>query len=302
MKPTVRRRGSGDAAAPGSQGRPRKRFGQHFLVDAGVITRIADCVGGERGSRVVEIGGGRGALTAALVARGFALTVIEVDRDLAALLTARFPDVDVRVADALRFDFANCIEPGVRIVGNLPYNISTPLLLRLAPLHSILDMTFMLQAEVVDRIVAAPGSGDYGRLTVMLGYYCTAQPLFNVGSHAFRPQPRVQSRMVRLVPRPVPAPPALFADVVRAAFGGRRKMLRNGLAGLAPATALTAALAAADIDATRRPETLTVAEFARLAGALAACGVTASPARSPAHDGAATAALLEDDVKDGGTC
>jgi 16S rRNA (adenine1518-N6/adenine1519-N6)-dimethyltransferase len=258
------------AAGEGGPARARRRFGQHFLVDAAIVERIAAAIPGAAGARVIEIGGGRGALTTALVRRGFALTVLEVDRDLAALLRERFPGLDVRVADALRFDFAGC--GSTSVVGNLPYNISTPLLLALAPLGGaaggIRDMTFMLQAEVVDRIVAVPGAAEYGRLGVMLGYHCDAEVLFNVGTHAFRPRPRVQSKMLRLVPRGGPPPPPLFADVVRAAFSGRRKMLRNGLAGLADAPVLLAALSAAGIDPTRRPETLSVAEYVAVATAL----------------------------------
>lgn len=249
---------------------PRKRFGQHFLHDPGVIGRILDAIDPTPGERLVEVGPGEGALTLPLLARGARMTVIELDRDLAARLRAR-PEagamLEVVEGDALKVDLARLAAPGerLRLVGNLPYNISTPLLFRfIAQLALVSDMHFMLQREVVERMAAGPGSRSYGRLSVMLAAACRVEPLFDIGPGAFRPPPRVWSSVVRLEPWPEPPfpmpDPARFADVVRRAFGQRRKTLRNALSGLVD----EAALRAAGIDPGARAETLPPAAFARL--------------------------------------
>ncbi len=249
----------------------RKRFGQHFLHDPAVIRRIVAAVAPRPGEALVEIGPGRGAITGPLLAAAAALDVVEIDRDLAAGLRTAFgtePGFVLHVGDALEFDWAALATVRgrrLRLVGNLPYNISTPLLFRLlAARAAILDMHFMLQKEVVERIVAAPGSGSYGRLSVMLAPFLAATHLFDIGPGAFRPPPRVQSAIVRLVPRPSPPGWALapqFGQVVAAAFAQRRKTLRNALSGL-----LTAAdLRAAGIDPGARAETLAAEQFGALA-------------------------------------
>ncbi|MBX3702853.1 MAG: 16S rRNA (adenine(1518)-N(6)/adenine(1519)-N(6))-dimethyltransferase RsmA [Steroidobacteraceae bacterium] len=256
--------------------RARKRFGQHFLHDPGVIARIVAAIDPQPGERIVEIGPGTGALTLPLLARCGRLDAIELDRDLAQALPGRaagMGELRVHQADALEFDFAalQAGGPQLRVCGNLPYNISTPLLFRLLDARAaIADMHFMLQKEVVDRMVARPGGKTYGRLTVMLAAACRAEFLFRVGRGAFQPPPAVDSAVVRLVPHgqpPFPLPdPARFSRVVAAAFQMRRKTLRNSLRGLVD----PAAFEAAGIDAGRRPETLSAGEFARLAGQPAA--------------------------------
>jgi 16S rRNA (adenine1518-N6/adenine1519-N6)-dimethyltransferase len=251
--------------------RARKRFGQHFLHDPGVLRRIVEAIDPRPDERIVEIGPGRGALTLPLLERCGRLEVIEIDRDLAAHLpglAAGRGELVVHEADVLDVDFAALHGGGqrLRVCGNLPYNISTPLLFRLLESRAVIaDMHFMLQKEVVDRMVAPPGGKEYGRLTVMLAAACRAQALFRVGRGAFQPPPAVDSAVVRLVPHlgdPFPLPdPVRFARVVAAAFSKRRKTLRNSLRGLIDAQQI----AAAGIDAERRPETLAPAEFARLA-------------------------------------
>lgn len=251
--------------------RPRKRFGQHFLHDPSVIGRIADAVDPAPGAHLVEIGPGEGALTFPLLARGARLTVIELDRDLAATLAAR-PEaggtLTVVQADALKFPLAELAAPGerLRLVGNLPYNVSTPLLFRfIAQAGVIQDMHFMLQREVVERMAAPPGSKTYGRLSVMLAAACRVDALFDIGPGAFRPPPRVWSSVVRLAPwrePPFPLPdPARFAEVVRRAFGQRRKTLRNALSGLVDEEAIRAA----GYDPGVRAEMLPAEAFGRLA-------------------------------------
>ena len=252
--------------------RARRRFGQHFLHDPGVIARIVAAIDPRPGERLVEIGPGTGALTLPLLARCGRLEVIEIDRDLARELPRRAAgagELVVHRADALEFDFRalQAGGPRLRVCGNLPYNVSTPLLFHLlAAREAIADMHFMLQKEVVERIVARPGGKDYGRLTVMLAAACRAESLFRVGRGAFQPPPAVDSAVVRLVPHAGPpfplADPGRFARVVAAAFQMRRKTLRNSLRGLVD----EAGFGAAGIDAGRRPETLSPAEFGRLAG------------------------------------
>jgi 16S rRNA (adenine1518-N6/adenine1519-N6)-dimethyltransferase len=255
--------------------RPRKRFGQHFLHDRGVVARIVRAFDPRPGDFVVEIGPGEGVLTAELVGRVARLHAVELDRDLVATLAARFPPaaLTLHAADALAFDFAALADPGerLRVIGNLPYNVSTPLLFHLlAQAGAVQDMLFMLQKEVVDRLAAAPGGKDYGRLSVMVQARLAVEKLFEVGPGAFRPPPRVDSAVVRLTPHARPAVAiadgARFAQVVQAAFAQRRKTLRNSLRGLIAAETI----AALGIDPQRRAETLALAEFAALANTPAA--------------------------------
>jgi 16S rRNA (adenine1518-N6/adenine1519-N6)-dimethyltransferase len=253
----------------------RKRFGQHFLHDRQIVRRIIAAFSPRPGEAVVEIGPGQGVLTRALLPLVTRLHVVELDRDLVSRLQIEFgPDAKLMVhsADALEFDFSKLAPAGtkLRIIGNLPYNISTPLLFHLLEHAAIIqDMLFMLQKEVVDRLSAGPGEKNYGRLSVMIQSRCEVEGLFTVGSGAFRPAPKVDSAMVAL--RPYRAPPIsiadrqVFADVVRAAFAHRRKTLRNNLKDLLPVTLI----AASGIDPARRAETLSLAEFAALSNLLA---------------------------------
>ncbi len=252
--------------------RARRRFGQNFLVDRGVVARLVAAIGPHPDDHMVEIGPGLGALTEPLLERLAALDVVEIDRDLTAALANRFPPERVRIhqADALAFDFCT-LGPDLRVVGNLPYNISSPLLFHLAGMSDCLrDCHFMLQREVVDRIVAEPGGKVYGRLSVMLQYRFVAQRLLRVPAGAFRPAPKVESAFLRLVPhRPLPVAALderVFAEVVARSFGQRRKTLRNALRGLVEADEL----AALGIDPGRRAETLPVEAFVRIADRVAA--------------------------------
>lgn len=259
----------------------RKRFGQHFLHDRGVIDRIVAALAPDPADAVVEIGPGRGALTAPLLDILNALHVIEIDRDLAPVLSSelaahRSERLVIHQADALRFDYqglAGSLGTPLRVVGNLPYNISTPLLFALlAAAESIRDMLFMLQREVVDRLGAEPGTSHYGRLSVMVQQRARVERILRVGPGAFRPPPKVDSAVVRLTPLPReqrPAPvddPDTFERVVRSAFNQRRKTLRNALKGLATAETI----AASKLDPGQRPETVSIVGFARLANALSA--------------------------------
>jgi 16S rRNA (adenine1518-N6/adenine1519-N6)-dimethyltransferase len=256
--------------------RARKRFGQHFLHDPAIIERIVDAIGLQPGDAAVEIGPGRGALTDRLLKAAGQLDAIEIDRDLAALLRERYVAATaftLHETDALTFDWealARLRAARLRVIGNLPYNISTPLLFRLLEgVDTIRDMHFMLQKEVVDRIVAAPGTEAYGRLTVMLSARTTATRVLDVGAGAFRPVPRVASSVVRLMVRPVPAEWAgseLYGRVVGAAFGKRRKTLRNSLKDYLTASQIEAA----GIDPGARAETLSPLQFGALAQAAAA--------------------------------
>jgi len=252
--------------------RARKRFGQNFLVDARVIERIAAAIAPEPGQRIIEIGPGREALTAPLLESGADVAVVEIDRDLAAGLRRRHPGLEVIEADALTVDFA-ALGAGrpYRLVGNLPYNISTPLLFHLLSQRPApRDMHFMLQLEVVERLVAGPGDGAYGRLSLTCGALAEVAPLLRVGPEAFDPRPRVHSAFVRIVPRAEPrVPPALegaFSEVVTRAFGQRRKTLRNSLRGLLEPHDFEAA----DVDPGARAETLSLEDFLRLAARVGA--------------------------------
>lgn len=216
--------------------RPRRRFGQHFLESEAVLEHIADRLAYTAADRVLEIGPGEGALTQFLVAMTAAVTVVEIDRDLAAMLRRRFPTLHVIEADVLRFDFTPLLGTDLRIVGNLPYNISTPLLLRLFELlPRIHDLHFLLQKEVVERLAAVPGTKEWGRLALIAQYGADIEPLFDVGPEQFRPPPKVVSTFVRITPRAPRLPlrsREVFVDVLRAAFQQRRKTLRNALQSL----------------------------------------------------------------------
>ena len=251
--------------------RARKRFGQNFLTDAHYIERIVDAVAPHPGDNLVEIGPGLGALTHRLIARATRIAAIEIDRDLAARLRDTYgpEQLALHEGDALAFDYATLGE-SLRVVGNLPYNISSPLLFHLADFDSLVrDIHVMLQREVVARMAAAPGTSDYGRLSVMLQAKFNVARLFIIPPGAFQPAPKVDSAFVRLVPlgaaKPAIADPPLFARIVAAAFGQRRKTLRNALAALCDAGAMQGA----GIDPGARGETLSVADFVRLANALA---------------------------------
>ncbi len=254
----------------------RKRFGQHFLHDQTVIQRIVTAIHPRAGDHLVEIGPGRGALTRPLLAAVGALDVVELDRDLIPLLERQYAglgELRIHQADALRFDFTTLVKNGerLRIVGNLPYNISTPLLFHLlSQMQVIQDMHFMLQKEVVLRMVATPGGKDYGRLSVMLQYRCEMEKLFTVGAGAFSPPPKVESAIVRMTPRAQPAvrldDEATFARVVSAAFAQRRKTLRNSLKALLTEQQIRALGIAPDA----RAETLSLEAFAALSNAVTA--------------------------------
>ena len=251
---------------------PRRRFGQHFLHDPSVIGRILKHIEPRSGEEFLEIGPGRGALTGPLLDAGARVTAVEIDRDLASQLEDRFADRQLRIhrADALKFDIhsAKTGEP-LRLVGNLPYNISTPLLFHfLAYARDIRDMFIMVQKEVATRICAPPGGKDYGRLTVALAARCDTRMLFTIKPGAFSPPPRVQSAMVHIEPRPGRLEqvhnPRLFDQILRTAFSARRKQLGNALGQLVTAEELMSC----SIEPSRRPETLTPEQFVALANAL----------------------------------
>ena len=238
---------------PSSSHRPRKRFGQHFLHEQGVLARLVDAIQPAADDFMVEIGPGEGALTQRLQGTK-ALHLIELDRDLAARLKEQFPLAAVHSADALEFDFAQ-FPAGMRIVGNLPYNVSTPLLFHLARYApQVRDMHFMLQLEVVDRMVAAPSTPAYGRLSVSLQTKFRMKKLFKVAKGAFRPPPKVESAVVRMEPLDWQLP--IDEDLLRRAFSARRKTLRNALPEVD--------FEAAGIDPKLRPENLSPEDYARL--------------------------------------
>ena len=241
---------------PSSSHRPRKRFGQHFLHDPRVLARIVDSIDPQKDDCIVEIGPGEGALTRPLLEKVGKLEAIELDRDLAASLAAQFPPwrLTVHCADALEFDFAR-FPAGMRLAGNLPYNISTPLLFHLAQYaERVRDMHFMLQLEVVERMVAAHSTPEYGRLSVALQVRFQMKKLFKVARGAFRPPPKVESALVRLVP--LEHPLRVDEDLLRKAFSARRKTLKNALPGID--------FAALGIDPRLRPENLSPQDYARL--------------------------------------
>ena len=242
---------------PSSSHRPRKRFGQHFLHDRRVLGKIVEAIDPRKDERIVEIGPGEGALTRLLLERSPRLEAIELDRDLAAGLRHELPALKVHQADALTVDYA-AFAHGVRLVGNLPYNISTPLLFHLARYaERVRDMHFMLQLEVVERMVAAASTPAYGRLSVALQTRFRMRKLFTVSSGAFRPPPKVESAFVRLEPLADAVVPEELDGVLRRAFSARRKTLRNALAGVN--------FAALGIDAGLRPEDLSPRDYLRIA-------------------------------------
>ncbi|MBK8163679.1 MAG: 16S rRNA (adenine(1518)-N(6)/adenine(1519)-N(6))-dimethyltransferase RsmA [Gammaproteobacteria bacterium] len=259
---------------------PRKRFGQNFLQDQGAISKIVKVIGPRSGDHMIEIGPGRGAITVPLLSCGIELDVIELDRDLIQHLEQlKYPGnstLSIHNSDALDADICAMARNGrkLRVVGNLPYNISTPLLFRLIDqLGCIQDMHLMLQKEVVDRMAADPGNRQYGRLSVMVQYHCEVQQLFTIGPGAFIPQPKVDSSFVRLIPHAEPrvkvADYDAFSLLVKTAFAYRRKTLRNALKGLVTDDAFDAAA----VDPNLRAEQLHVEELARLSEKL-------TPARS----------------------
>jgi 16S rRNA (adenine1518-N6/adenine1519-N6)-dimethyltransferase len=247
----------------------RKRFGQHFLADGAVIDAIVRAIDPRPGQRLVEIGPGLGALTLPLLQRAGALTVIELDRDLARRWRD-VPGVEVVEADVLKVDFAALAAAGrpgpLRVVGNLPYNISTPVLFHLLDVADrIADQVFMLQKEVVARMAAAPGGRDFGRLSVMLQWRYEIEPLLEVPPSAFEPPPAVDSAVVRMVPvaEPALADATLLGELVTAAFSMRRKLLRHSLGRW-----LEARGASVPFDLQRRAEEVPVADYVALARAL----------------------------------
>jgi 16S rRNA (adenine1518-N6/adenine1519-N6)-dimethyltransferase len=253
--------------------RARKRFGQNFLADPAIIRHIVDAIAPAPGQLIVEIGPGLAALSAPLADSGAELHLVEIDRDLAAGLKHRFANhgnVHLHVGDALQLDFGELAggRP-FRLAGNLPYNISTPLLFHLLQWNRLVrDMHFMLQQEVVERMGADPGSKARGRLSVMCQYHCAVTPLFTVPPEAFRPAPRVHSAVVRLVPHAEPPvrvdDMARFEHLLNRAFSMRRKTLRNSLRGLLD----NAEIEAAGVAPGLRPEALTLQQFAALANCL----------------------------------
>lgn len=260
--------------------KPRKRFGQNFLVDEQVIDRIIAAIAPQRDEPIIEIGPGRGALTRPLFKSGANLHVVEIDRDLAAVLPQQVVGLErdhIHVGDALQTDFTSLLPQtsanSLRVVGNLPYNISTPLLARLMNHTAVIrDMHFMLQQEVVKRMAATPGGKDFGRLAIMCQYHCQVVPLFTVPSDAFYPAPKVASGYVRLIPHAKPpvvvSDHALFERVVAKAFSQRRKTLRNSLR-----TLLTEGeILEAGIDPGLRPEALDLHDYARLTEVVAHYG------------------------------
>lgn len=256
------------------QHKARKRFGQNFLKDNGIIDRILRVIYPKETNHLLEIGPGQGALTEGLLSSNALLDVIELDQDLIPLLKLRFglnKNFKLHQGDALKFDIQSllCDQEKLRVVGNLPYNISTPLIFHLLSYHNIIeDMHFMLQKEVVERMSANPGSGDWGRLTIMVQYFCKVEHLFNVPPECFSPAPKVDSAIVQLTPYemlPYPAKDhALLELVVREAFNQRRKTLRNTLKRLLSDEDITLV----GVDGSLRPEQLTLADFVKLADRL----------------------------------
>lgn len=250
--------------------RPRKRFGQNFLQDNGIIRQIIASIGIMPGDHCIEIGPGQGALTECLVKTGNRIDVIELDRDLADFIRIRYGhcnNLTIHSADALKFDFSGLAVDGkkLRIIGNLPYNISTPLMFHLLENCQIIqDMHFMLQKEVVDRICASPGNKQYGRLSVMMQLHCSAERLFDVPPESFYPAPKVVSSIIRLTPHTKPPVQitdiAYFSQLVSMAFSQRRKTIRNSLKKLIDKDQFCTL----SINPELRPENLTLSDFAQL--------------------------------------
>jgi 16S rRNA (adenine1518-N6/adenine1519-N6)-dimethyltransferase len=265
-------------AIPMTNGRPhqaRKRFGQNFLHDQGVIQRIIDAIHPVNEDHLLEIGPGQGALTRPLADSGARLDCVELDRDLADFLQKQFSgrdNVTIIQQDVLKFDLASLVdgeEPVLRVIGNLPYNISTPVMFHLLKRHSLIrDMVFMLQLEVVQRLAAKPGDKNYGRLGLMTQYYCDVQHLFNVPSAAFTPRPKVSSAIVRLVPHqqfPVAARDVgCLQVVIRTAFNQRRKTLKNSLKAIISEERLMSL----PLEMGQRPENLSLEDYVLISDAL----------------------------------
>ena len=267
----------------------RKRFGQNFLHDPGTIERIIRAINPKPDDAIVEIGPGLGALTEEILAVNPRLQVVELDRDLIPVLRTKFfnyPEFRIHEADALKFDFSQLmVDRPLRIIGNLPYNISTPLIFHLLSQAGVVqDMHFMLQKEVVQRMAAVPGDNNYGRLGIMTQYFCRVQPLFEVGPGAFRPAPKVDSAIVRLVPHktlPHPAKDlATLQAVVRTAFNARRKTLRKALGGMVSVEQLQSL----GINDGLRPENLGLADYVAIADLLFEEKGAASPANEVCDD------------------
>jgi 16S rRNA (adenine1518-N6/adenine1519-N6)-dimethyltransferase len=257
---------------------PRKRFGQNFLHDESVISRIVDSIDPQPADHIVEIGPGKGALTRRLLGKCGRLDTIEIDRDLAGYLSRTLQNknpeqhFNIHCCDALKFDFSSLTDAprSLRVIGNLPYNISTPVIFHLLKYSSLIkDMTFMLQLEVVNRLAAGLGDRNYGRLGLMAQYFCEVQHLFNVPSAAFTPKPKVSSAIVRLTPHqsmPLEATSVeCLQDVIRTAFTQRRKTLRNSMKNLVPEEKLREL----DLDLTLRPENLSLQDYVRISNAIA---------------------------------
>ena len=245
--------------------RPRKRFGQHFLRDEGVLRRIADAMEIRADDEILEIGPGDGALTAELLRRGGRVWAVEIDRDLCAKLRVRFAEearagrLRLTEGDALREDFSEWEKDGgTRVAGNFPYNISTPLLLRLTGMNPR-DIHAMVQLEVAERLRSPPGDSEYGRLTATVGMSYETELLFRVAPESFDPPPRVESAVIRLTPGARESVPDNLDDILRRAFSSRRKTLANAMRGLA------VDWDGCEIDPGRRPQTLSPREFVRLA-------------------------------------
>ncbi|WP_439133245.1 16S rRNA (adenine(1518)-N(6)/adenine(1519)-N(6))-dimethyltransferase RsmA [Pseudomaricurvus sp.] len=266
---------------PGTEHRARKRFGQNFLEYDNIIRRIVKSISPKAEDNLVEIGPGKGAITEQLLAACPTLNVVELDRDLIPILLsqfiARYPDFRIHQTDALKFDFGTLLQDTrgdsqgpLRIVGNLPYNISTPLIFHLLTYQAdVKDMHFMLQKEVVDRMAAQPGQKAYGRLGVMVQYFCKVENLFDVPPECFNPRPKVDSAIVRLTPHtqlPHPAKDVkLLSRLVNTAFQQRRKTLRNSLKQLLTVDAIESL----NIDTSVRPENITLPEYVALSDKLA---------------------------------
>ena len=267
----------------------RKRFGQNFLHDPGVIEQIIRAINPKPDDAIVEIGPGLGALTEEILAVNPKLQVVELDRDLIPVLRTKFfnyPEFRIHEADALKFDFSQLmVDRPLRIIGNLPYNISTPLIFHLLSQAGVVqDMHFMLQKEVVQRMAAVPGDNNYGRLGIMTQYFCRVQPLFEVGPGAFRPAPKVDSAIVRLVPHKTLPHPAkdltTLQAVVRTAFNARRKTLRKALGGMVSGEQLRSL----GINDGLRPENLALADFVAIADLLFTEKGAANPANEVSDD------------------
>ena len=253
---------------------PRKRFGQNYLQDAGIINSIISSLHIKKNEHFIEIGPGQGALTEPLLNKGIRLDVVELDRDLVEVLVKKFDryvNFNIYSADALTFNFSALAAEGekLRVIGNLPYNISTPLLFHLLKYADCIeDLHFMLQKEVVDRICAKPGTKQYGKLSIMMQYHCAAEQLFNVGPESFSPAPKVMSAVVKLEPHRQPpvqiADLKKFKEVVTQAFSQRRKTVRNSLR----KSVCEADFVRLSIDPNARAEDLSIDEFAKLSNLL----------------------------------